>query len=76
MVQFPIKPKRKKHDSTTWMRLFLWGICSDKGKISRKKAFSKAHEEYEEFNKTQGIVSDFDCLIKRMLEKGDEEDEC
>jgi len=43
--------------------------------ISRKKAFSKAHEEYEGFNKTQEIVSDFDRMIKQMMEKRDGEDE-
>lgn len=75
MVQFPIKPKRKKHDSTTWKPPSLRAIVSDKGKISRKRAFSKAHEEYEEFNKTQESVSDFDRLIKRLLEKGDGGDE-
>jgi len=52
-----------------------YDILTDKGKISRKKAFSKAHEEYEGFNKTQEIVSDFDRMIKQMIEKRDGEDE-
>ena len=52
-----------------------YNILTDKGKISRKTAFTKAHEEYEEFNRTQEIISDFDRMIKQMMEKRDGEDE-
>lgn len=41
-------------------------ILQDKGKISRKKADEKAFSEYEEFNKTQKIESDFDKIIKQL----------
>ena len=42
-------------------------ILSGKGKISKDKADKKAEAEYDEFNKTQKIVSDFDREIKKML---------
>jgi len=44
-------------------------ILHDKGTISKKQADKKANEEYDEFNKTQKIISDFDKEIKRL--KGD-----
>ncbi|MDR1369920.1 MAG: virulence RhuM family protein [Dysgonamonadaceae bacterium] len=41
-------------------------ILTDKGKISKPQANSKAEAEYEEFNKTQKIISDFDKEIKKL----------
>ena len=41
-------------------------ILSDKGKISKQQADKKAEAEYDEFNKTQKIISDFDKEIKRL----------
>ena len=38
-------------------------VLKDNGKISKKQADAKAAAEYDEFNKTQKIVSDFDKLI-------------
>ena len=38
-------------------------VLKDNGKISKKMADAKAAAEYDEFNKTQKIVSDFDKLI-------------
>lgn len=43
-------------------------ILEGKGKISAKQAEQKAFGEYEKFNKTQKIESDFDKAIK-LLEK-------
>ena len=43
-------------------------ILHDKGKISKKQADKKAEEEYDIFNKTQKITSDFDRSVKKMLE--------
>ena len=43
-------------------------ILRDKGKISKKQADIKAEAEYDEFNKTQKITSDFDNEVKKMLE--------
>ena len=47
----------------------------DKGTVSKKLASAKAEKEYENFNKTQKIISDFDKEVKRLLEKRDETDE-
>lgn len=44
-------------------------ILPDKGKISMKVAQSKAMAEYDEFNKTQKIVSDFDRSIKHLVSR-------
>lgn len=45
-------------------------ILTDKGKISKQQADSKATAEYDAFNKTQKIVSDFDKVIKTIKKKG------
>lgn len=42
-------------------------ILKDNGRISHKKALEKANAEYEIFNKTQPIESDFDKEVKRLL---------
>ena len=44
-----------------------YDILRDKGKISSSSAKRKAEEEYNEFNKTQKIESDFDREIKKLL---------
>lgn len=44
-------------------------ILPDKGKISAAQAKKKAEEEYDIFNKTQRIDSDFDKEVRVMLEK-------
>ena len=43
-------------------------ILKGKGSISRKAAEEKAEAEYEAFNKHQQITSDFDRVVKQMLE--------
>ncbi len=43
-------------------------VLEGNGRISAKQAEHKAYEEYDKFNKTQKIESDFDRAIK-MLEK-------
>ena len=50
-------------------------ILTDKGAVSKKLANAKAEKEYESFNKTQKIISDFDKEVKRLLEKGSTADE-
>ena len=42
-------------------------ILPDKGKVSRRQALAKAEAEYDVFNKTQPIVSDFDREVKKLL---------
>lgn len=44
-----------------------YDILPDKGRISRRQAEEKAVAEYNEFNKTQRIVSDFDRQVKKAL---------
>ena len=50
-----------------------YDILQDKGKISGKMAKAKASAEYEEFNKTQKITSDFDKAVHRMLKAGEQD---
>jgi hypothetical protein len=47
-------------------------ILKDKGRIAKKQADAKAVAEYEAFNKTQKIESDFDKVINSLKKKGDE----
>ena len=49
-----------------------YDILRDKGKISGRMAKDKASAEYEEFNKTQKITSDFDKAVNRMLKAGEQ----
>ena len=49
-----------------------YDILRDKGKISGRMAKEKASAEYEEFNKTQEITSDFDKAVNRMLKAGEQ----
>jgi len=44
-------------------------VLEGKGEISHKKAEQKAFTEYDKFNKTQKINSDFEQEIKKMLNK-------
>ena len=46
-------------------------VLEDKGKISAKQAEEKAFEEYDKFNKTQKIESDFDKMIKTLKDKNE-----
>ena len=47
-----------------------YDILEGKGRISKKQADEKAKVEYDEFNKTQKINSDFDKQVKKLVEKG------
>jgi len=44
-------------------------ILQGKGRISKLEADKKAVKEYDEFNKTQKIISDFDKEIKKLGKK-------
>lgn len=50
-------------------------VLDDKGKISKQQANKKAIEEYEEFNKTQEIESDFDKAVKEHLKNQEDNEE-
>ena len=43
-------------------------ILKDNGRVSARQAKEKAETEYDVFNKTQKISSDFDKSVMRMLE--------
>jgi len=47
-------------------------VLEGKGKISAKQAEEKAFSEYNKFNKTQKIESDFDKMIKSLKKKNKE----
>ncbi|MCA3269075.1 MAG: virulence RhuM family protein [Thalassospira sp.] len=47
-------------------------ILDGKGKISKPRAKKKAEAEFDAFNKTQKIISDFDKTIKALEKKGGE----
>ena len=44
-------------------------ILQGKGRISKLQADKKAIKAYDEFNKTQKIISDFDKEIKKIGKK-------
>ena len=44
-------------------------LLPDKGRVTKADADAKAEAEYEVFNKTQKIISDFDKSIKRLPDK-------
>lgn len=46
-------------------------ILEGHGTVSRQQAEKKAFTEYEKFNKTQRIESDFDRVVKRLKKKSD-----
>ena len=43
-------------------------ILKGKGKVSRQAAVEKAETEYDAFNKTQKITSDFDRTVQKLLQ--------
>ena len=43
-----------------------YDILKDNGRISHKQAVDKAYQEYDIFNQTQPIESDFDKMIKKL----------
>ena len=47
-----------------------YDILKDKGTVSRQQALQKASQEYDIFNKTQRIESDFDKAVKELLGEG------
>lgn len=47
-----------------------YDILKDKGSVSKQAALKRAEAEYEAFNKTQKITSDFDKEVKKILGNG------
>ncbi len=52
-----------------------YNILPDKGRVSKAQADEKAEAEYDIFNRTQSITSDFDREIKRMIEQNENNNE-
>lgn len=52
-----------------FLRFNKFDILDGQGKISHQKAEQKAFAEYDEFNKTQKINSDFEKQIKKLKSK-------
>ena len=48
-----------------------YDILEGKGRTSAEAARKKVEAEYEGFNKTQHIGSDFDRAVKQLMEKGE-----
>ena len=46
-----------------------YDILKDNGQVSHRQAVEKEYHEYDIFNKTQPIESDFDKMIKRLEKK-------
>lgn len=46
-----------------------YDILKDNGRISRKQADEKAYSEYDIFNRTQPIISDFDKAVNEQAKK-------
>ena len=58
---------------TAFLEFRKYRILPDKGKISKEEADAKAEAEYDIFNKTQKIVSDFDKEILKLLENNNDQ---
>ncbi len=56
-------------DAIKFLEFNEYEILPNNGTISRTQAMKKAYEEYEAFNKTQKIESDFDKEIVKLLAK-------
>ena len=52
-----------------------YDVLASKGKISKQQADCKANEEYDAFNITQKVESDFDKVIKSLKQKGGHEND-
>ncbi len=49
-------------------------ILQDKGKVQKTIADEHARSEYDKFNRTQKITSDFDKVVKRLSRKQEDEE--
>ena len=58
---------------TAFLEFRKYRILPDKGKISKAEADAKAEAEYDIFNKTQKIVSDFDKEIRKLLDSNNDQ---
>ena len=63
------KTERTKNRFVGW-NVLLQDILKDNERISHKQAVEKAYQEYDIFNKTQPIESDFDKVVKGLAKAG------
>jgi len=66
-----IKMKDLAESVNKFLEFNEYKILEHKGKISFKEAEKKAFMEYDIFNKTQHIESDFDKMTKKLLQQKD-----
>ena len=59
---------RVNSKKATQFHIWATMVLKDNGRITHKQAIDKAYGEYEIFNRTQPIESDFDKVVKKMLE--------
>ena len=59
---------------TAFLEFRKYRILPDKGKISKAEADAKAEAEYDIFNRTQKIVSDFDKEIRKLLDGNNDQE--
>ena len=64
-----MKMKDLSNSVSKFLEFNEYKILDNKGKISFKEAEEKAFKEYDKFNKTQSIESDFDKLTKRLVSR-------
>src|SRR3989344_2828101 len=64
-----MKMKDLSNSVSKFLEFNEYKILENKGKISFKEAEEKALKEYDKFNKTQSMESDFDKMTKKMLSK-------
>lgn len=65
------------HGNNEFLAFRRYEVLPDKnkGSVSRQTAWDKAHKEYDIFNKTQVIHSDFDDMVRELLGKQGDADE-
>jgi len=63
----PMKMKDLADAVDNFLHFNKYEVLDGKWWISRQQADEKAFSEYEEFNKTQNIESDFDRLVKEQI---------
>ena len=62
-----VTPRKLFEEFDRFLSFNEYKILEGKGSISKKQADEKASQEYEKFNRTQKIVSDFDKQIKQLM---------
>ena len=61
--------RARKHVHYAFLSFNRYDILKDKGHVSQAEAREKTGAEYDIFNRTQKIESDFDRLVKKMSDK-------